>query len=116
MQMPDPKWYDDFGLVLLSALAGLLGYLMRNSNSRRKVTWQRSVLEASASGLVGFLTVMVCKAMGLSYEWTGFLTGVLGWLGATASIQLLERIARRKLGLENVDHPENAIEAEKPVA
>lgn len=95
---------DNLIFSLFAALAGLLGYLMRNLNDRRSVTWQRSFLEASASGVVGVMTVLLCKAVGLSYEWTGFMCGILGWLGATTSIQLFERVVRRKLGLSDVDN------------
>lgn len=101
---PDNHWLDNLGLTFFAAFAGLLGYLMRNANNRRKVTWQRCVLETGASGFIGFLTVMLCRASSISFEWMGFMAGVLGWLGATASIQLFERVVRRKLGLNDVDH------------
>lgn len=94
-------WIDNLMLTGFAASAGFLGYLMRNSNNRRKISWGRSLLEAAASGFVGFMTVLLCQAMNLSYEWTGFLSGLLGWLGATTSIQLFERIVRRKLGLDD---------------
>lgn len=103
MNLPD-KWFDNLAFSAMAAFAGLLGYLMRSANDRRAVTWKRSLLEAASSGFIGFLTVMVCRATGVPYEWMGFIAGVLGWLGATASIQLFERIVRRKLGIENVDY------------
>lgn len=93
------KWIQDLQFMGLAAFAGLLGHLMRNANSRRKSTIRRSILEALSSGLVGLLTGLLCRAMGVSYEWGLFITGVLGWLGAAVSIQLFERIARRKLGI-----------------
>lgn len=102
MSLPPPdfdKWIQDLQFTALAAIAGLLGHLMRNANTRRKTTIKRSILEALSSGLIGFLTVLLCRAMNVSYEWTGFIAGVLGWLGAAASIQLFERVARRKLGI-----------------
>ncbi len=105
MNIPPPyeQWLDNLGFTMIAALAGLLGHIMRNSNSRRKTTWGRCALEAASSGFIGFLTIMLCKAMGMSYEWTGFLVGVLGWLGAAASIQIFERVARKKLGIQDED-------------
>lgn len=99
---PPTTWVDDMCISAVASLAGLLGHLMRNANSRRKTTLKRSVLEAACSGLVGFLAVLLCRALGVSYEWTGFIAGVLGWLGATVSIQLFERLVRKKLGLNDV--------------
>lgn len=101
---PPGSWYDHLIVSLIAAVAGLLGHHMRNINNRRHTTFKRCLLEALSSGLIGFLTVLLCRAMDISYEWTGFTAGVLGWLGATASIQLFERAVRRKLGLsdENV--------------
>ena len=89
------QWLDNIGFTFIAALAGLLGHIMRNANNRRKTTWGRCMLEAASSGFIGFLTIMICKAMHISYEWTGFLVGVLGWLGAAASIQIFERVAPR---------------------
>ncbi len=97
------SWIETLMFTALAAFAGLMGYLMRNANDKRLVTWERSVLETLASGFIGFLTVMMCRAMHIPYEWTGFIAGVLGWLGATASMTLFESIIRKKLGIDNVD-------------
>lgn len=103
MTPPNENWFEALMFTGLASFAGLMGYLMRNSNDRRVITWERSLLETMASGFIGFLTVLLCRALNIPYEWTGFIAGVLGWLGATASIQLFERIVRKKLGIENVD-------------
>ncbi len=99
--LPPGTWYDDLFFSGLAALAGVLGHLMRNANSRRQTTFKQTFLEALCSGFIGFLTVLLCRAMNIPYEWTGFIAGVLGWLGATVTIQLFERLVRRKLGLDN---------------
>lgn len=99
------KVVDTVGLVGFGMLSGWLGYLMRTLDKGHKIIWVRSFLEASASGVVGFLGIMMCRAMGLSFEWTGVVVGVFGWLGATVSISLFEKMIRRKLGIENVEQP-----------
>lgn len=101
---PPGSWYDHLLVTIIAAVAGVLGHHMRNLSDRRATTVKRCLFEACSSGFIGFLTVLLCRTMNLSYEWTGFIAGVLGWLGATASIQLFERFMRRKLGLsdENV--------------
>lgn len=101
---PPGSWYDQLIVTVIAAIAGVLGHHMRNLSDRRSTTIKRCLFEAASSGFIGFLTVLICRTMNLSYEWTGFIAGVLGWLGATASIQLFERMLRKKLGLsdENV--------------
>ena len=85
--------------VLLAMIAGLLGHLMRVVERGGKVKWLVAGLEACASGFVGFLATLMCKAMGLSYEWTGVIVGLLGWLGAAASVKIIEKVVRRRLGI-----------------
>ena len=82
--MGDRRRPEDDNLRLLAALAGLLGHLMRVVERGGKVKWLVAGLEACASGFVGYLAIPMCKAMGLSYEWTGVVVGLLGWLGAAA--------------------------------
>jgi hypothetical protein len=101
--MPQHNWLEALIFSGLASFAGLMGYLMRNVNDRRVITWERTLLETFASGFIGFMSMLICKAMNLSYEWTGVIVGVLGWLGATVSMQLFERIVRKKLGIDNVD-------------
>lgn len=101
--IPPPSlehWLDNLMLSVFAAFAGFLGYLMRTVDGPNKVSWPRSLLEGLSSGIIGFLTVLVCRALGLTYEWMGFSAGVLGWMGAKVSIQLLERLVLQKLGLE----------------
>lgn len=112
---PPGSWYDHLLFSALAAVAGLLGHHMRNVNSRRHTTFKRSLLEAASSGFIGFLTVLLCRAMNIPYEWTGFIAGVLGWLGATASIQLFERAVRRKLGLSDENVIGNEESGDEPV-
>lgn len=97
--------------VLLAGSAGLLGHLMRVVESEGKIRWLVAALEGLSSGFVGFLAVLMCKAMGLSYEWTGVVVGILGWLGAAVSVRMIESIIRKRLGLTegipfSVDHKE----------
>lgn len=99
---PDENWYDTFAIVCIAGIAGLLGHLMRSMNERRAVTWPRSLIETLASGFIGFLTVKLCRATGVPYEWMGFAAGVLGWLGAATSMVLFERSVRKRLGLNDV--------------
>lgn len=88
--------------ILLASIGGLLGHLMRVVESGGKVRWRIACLEMLSSGFVGYLALMVCKAVGLSYEWTGVTVGVLGWVGASASVLLLERLVKRRFGINEL--------------
>lgn len=77
-----------------------MGHLMRTIDSRQKINWSREILEGGAAGFVGLLVLLVCQAMNLSERWTGVVVGVSGWLGANATIRMLESIVLKKLGIE----------------
>lgn len=87
--------------TLLAMIAGALGYVTRTMQNGLKPGIARVLVEASSAGFVGVLTLWACEAMGLSQSWTGVTVGVLGWLGSSASIQLLEKLVYRHIGINN---------------
>ncbi len=95
------KTLEGIGLTMLAMIAGWLGYLIRTLDEGGKIHWFRSFLEAVASGLVGYISILLCNALHLSFEWTGVVVGIFGWLGATATIRILEKLVRKRLGIEN---------------
>lgn len=93
-------WLTATGYTLLAAVGGLLGYVMREHDKGNPLSGLRALTEAVSSGFVGFLVMLLCRAMGLDPLWTGPVVGVFGWLGANVSIRLLERIVYEKLGIK----------------
>lgn len=77
-----------------------MGHLMRTIDSRQKIKWSLVALKGGAAGFVGVLMLLVCQAMDLSEQWTGVIVGVSGWLGANATICMLESLVLKKLGIE----------------
>lgn len=94
-----PEWLKAILYALLASIGGLLGYLLRTMEAAKEVSLLRAIVETFAAGFVGVLTYFLCRALHLSDAWTGAMTGLFGWLGAIASIQILEKVVYRKLGV-----------------
>lgn len=106
--MSDPwqEWvtYIRFiGYGAFSSFAGLCGHLLRTMDDGKPVHWKRAAIEGASAGFVGILVLLACGAMHLSEEWTGVIVGVSGWLGANATIQFLEKVILKKLGLTKTE-------------
>ena len=84
---------------VFAMFAGVIGHLLRSINAEKRPSIVRTLIEGFSAGFVGILIALVCHAMHLGDEWTGVIVGVSGWLGATTTIQLLEKIINKKLGL-----------------
>lgn len=98
--MPDePWWLKALAYATFASFGGLMGHVMRTYDRQEKVNWPRAAVEGVAAGFVGLLVLFVCQAMDLSEQWTGVIVGVSGWLGANASIRMLEQVVFKKLGL-----------------
>ena len=88
--------------VLYAALAtfgGFLGHVMRDLDEENPIRYRRAGIEGLAAGFVGLLVMLMCNATNMSDEWTGVIVGVSGWLGANASIRMLEKLVFKKLGI-----------------
>ena len=90
-----------------AGFGGALGYLMRQFDAKEPMNFYRLAAETAGAAFVGVLVMLLSQAMNLSPQWTGVVVGVSGWLGATATIQMLERVVRPKLGLGRKDGERN---------
>lgn len=95
------SWLNTFAYTSFAAIGGFLGHIMRTLDSNLPIKWLRSALEGIAAGFVGLLVMLACNASGATPQWTGVIVGVCGWLGASTTIRILERVVRKKLGLQN---------------
>lgn len=93
-------WIVSAGNVLLASIGGLLGYSMREHDKGNPFSWSRAAMEGVSSGFVGFLVMLLCGALKIDPLYSGFIVGVFGWLGANASIRLLEGFVYKKLGIK----------------
>lgn len=92
------KW---LGLVVLAAVGGVLSKLMTTMKAGAPVLFWPTFVQGMSSGFVGLLLMWLCESAHLSFQWTAVTVGVGGWLGAEASIQLIQRLVYSKVGLNN---------------
>lgn len=113
IQLPDPNsetatWLRAIGLMLFAGIAGALGFIVREMDAGGKIYWPRVLLEFASAAFVGLLVVWLCQEFKVSYPVTGIATGVFGWLGAKASIQVLQNFVWTRLGLNRRAKDETA--------
>lgn len=93
------RWFRGAAYAVLASFAGGLGYVLRTMEADAKVSYVRAFIEALSAGFVGLLAMWICQALHLSMQWTAVTVGVSGWLGANASIQVLQRVVWKRLGI-----------------
>lgn len=94
MQFDSDKLLESFSQIALAFFGGLIGALMRKEAS----TWQAALLGAFGAGFVGLLVAKLCAATGVSSDLTFVFVGVSGWLGASRTIDYLEKVIEGRLG------------------
>lgn len=104
MPYRDPNNFSVLEMIIFAAFAGfggLLAYLSRVIKTNERPRWLVGFIEMCGSAFVGVLAMLSCKALGLNWMWAGVVVGIFGWLGAEASIGILTRVLKLKLGLSN---------------
>jgi hypothetical protein len=99
----DLWWVKSAAYAVFAALGGLVGHVMRNIESGKKIHVGKAIAEGVAAGFVGLIVLFACQAMGLTEQWTGVIVGVSGWLGASASIKIIEKMVFKKLGITKTE-------------
>lgn len=97
---PVKWWFAALGYTTFAAIGGLLSYLLRSMDKHEPVRWRQAIVQSVSAGFAGALVLFACTALNLSEEWKGVIVGVAGWLGADATIKLLEGRIRKQLGLD----------------
>ena len=82
-------------LVLLAAVGGLIGSMIRMLDDTGKINWTITLIEALASAFSGVIVMLLCQALGFNLQWTGVIVGVCGWFGGRTTMLWLERRVRR---------------------
>lgn len=110
MQLPDAEvlgwWLKALAYAAFAALGGLLGHITRAISAKEEINYVHAIVKSMAAGFTGLLVMLACTALGLSEQWTGVTVGVCGWLGADATIRILEKLAFKKLGVQGNERVE----------
>lgn len=106
MPWKEPNNFNWLVAIFYSAFAafgGLLGHLMRSVDRGDEFNLTRAALETFGAAFVGSLVTLGCMAAELDPMWSGMVVGVAGWLGASASIRVLEIIIYKWLKISKDD-------------
>lgn len=104
LENPEISWWARaLAHASFASIGGILGHVLRELDKGGKIAYARAAVDGIAAGFIGLLFLLLCDAMNLSLEWTGVIVGVSGWLGANASIRLLEAVVYKKLGVDKKD-------------
>lgn len=97
---PVLNWPEIVLFATFAAIGGTLGYLMRQVSRDLPPKPYRALVEGVSAAFVGILTLMMCKSMGFSWMWSAVIVGSFSWLGAEATILVLVKQIRTRLGLD----------------
>lgn len=86
------------GYVLLAAVAGALGYIVKQQNAKQTILWAEVTVRAASAGFVGLLVYWLCGIFKFDSNTTGIVVGVFGWIGATATMEVLRKIVFNRIG------------------
>jgi hypothetical protein len=102
--MRDPNEFNmahSVGYAAFAGVGGMVGYVLRTMDANKPVSLRRLCVETMSAGFVGLLAMLVCNAFDLTSNWTGVIVGMSGWLGATASMRLIETVVYKRLGIDH---------------
>lgn len=92
-----PEWLKETLMYSgVASFGGLIGHLMREQG---KTTFKLTLLETVGAGFAGYLVMQLCVALGTPEIWIGIIVGVSGLIGTKATIGVLERFVRQRLGI-----------------
>lgn len=98
-------WLAYWWVLILAGWGGVVNYIRKiREGEVSRFSLTELVGELVTSGFAGLLTFLMCRAAGLDDLVTGVLVGISGHMGARgiyAIEQYAERIARRRLGIDD---------------
>jgi hypothetical protein len=83
--------------ILIAAIGGVLGHMMRKLSIREKVNMGETLLQGVGAAFAGYLMLLGCRSFSLPPEVAGVVIGLCGWLGADASLSIMQNYIYKKL-------------------
>lgn len=99
-------WYQELlehsknvGLLLIALLGGMLGYISREMSNQRKVKILRVLFAGLAATFFALLIKTVILKLGGDLEWAVVAIGVLSWMGADTTVNILLKSVLKRFGM-----------------
>ena len=89
--------------VLIAAVGGVLGHMMRKLGAQQPIHIGETALQGVGAAFAGYLVLLGCRSAGIPPEVSGVIIGLCGWLGADATLMLLQSYIYRKLKIKPFD-------------
>lgn len=94
------QWVTHAFYLGVAVLTGMLGFVFRQLDAKVRPVWWRTLLEGFGAAVVGLIYVQVCAILKLGPEWTTIVVALGGWMGAQASIRVLEDFVFKRLNIK----------------
>lgn len=94
---PFLDFMKSWAYVLISAVGGVLGHMMRKTSTQQPIQIGETFLQGIGAAFAGYLVLLGCRSAGLTPEISGVIVGLCGWLGSDATLMLLQSYIYRKL-------------------
>ncbi|WP_081232276.1 phage holin family protein [Pseudomonas chlororaphis] len=83
--------------VAIAALGGMLGHMMRRRGVQEPIKVGETLLQGVGAAFAGYLVLLACRSSGINPDVTGVIIGLCGWLGADATLVLLQDYIYKKI-------------------
>ncbi|MFJ2715229.1 phage holin family protein [Pseudomonas sp. NPDC087346] len=92
--------------VLVAAGGGILGHMMRRLGAQQPIRVGETVLQGVGAAFAGYLVLLGCRSLNIPPDAAGVIIGLCGWLGADATLLLLQDYIYKKLNIKMVPDDE----------
>lgn len=100
----DKSWLIQcIAAVLLAAAGGPLGYLTRATDNGETVSKKALLVQTLSAAFTGCIVLLICLHFEFDMIVSGIMCGVSGWMGAMATLGLVTRQIKSKLGIKDED-------------
>ncbi|MBK5416163.1 phage holin family protein [Pseudomonas sp. TH31] len=89
--------------VAIAAVGGVLGHMMRRLGTNQRIRIGETILQGVGAAFAGYLVLLGCRSIYAPPEISGVAIGLCGWLGADATLMLLQSYIYKKLNIGKVE-------------